>query len=451
MHIRTPARILVYLTAISAAAALMGWVFWARGALLTGGRPDDIRSGADLLLAIELIAMVVIAQHFPVPVSPRHKVVASDAPYFASLLLFGAPVAAVLTALGELAGQAVLVLRGRKHRGPAALLFNTGQMVLAMSAAGLMYLVFPPLLGIPLAAVTWYVVNTGLVAIITGLQSGAGLRDMFDLWTISRRRHALQVASMLMMAWLTTRASRDPLAALVLAVPGVIVYFAMRRTVQLIVQTVDAVEALSDVVDERDPYTYGHCKRVADYAEKIARALRLPRDKVELIRSAARVHDLGKVGIPDEVLRKPGTLSPDEWVVMEQHTEKGYQILARFPEYREGRELVRAHHERFDGQGYPLRLAGEGIGLGAQVIAVADAFDAMTSDRPYRKALPVAVALAELERGKNRQWEERVVEAAIRALGPAETAQVPQPVATPVPLALPTLQPRTGFGTTGAA
>jgi HD-GYP domain-containing protein (c-di-GMP phosphodiesterase class II) len=143
---------------------------------------------------------------------------------------------------------------------------------------------------------------------------------------------------------------------------------------------------------------------------------------VETIRSAARVHDLGKIGVPDDVLRKPGKLTDEEWQLMRQHAEKGYQVLARFPEYTAGREMVHAHHEHWDGSGYPRGLAGNAIPLGAQIIAAADTFDAMTSDRPYRKALPIEVAAAELARGRGRQWSPAVIDAAMRSIIPSHVA-----------------------------
>src|SRR5205814_1252319 len=158
--------------------------------------------------------------------------------------------------------------------------------------------------------------------------------------------------------------------------------------------TLDAVEALADVVDLRDPYTHAHSQRVAGYAAEIARRMQLPAEEVENIRLAARVHDLGKIGVPDHILRKPGPLSDEEWLEMRKHTEVGAELVSKFPEYRRGRELIWCHHERVDGQGYPRALAGMQVPIGARIIAVADAWDAMTSDRPYRQAMPRERALA---------------------------------------------------------
>src|SRR5216683_4653989 len=204
--------------------------------------------------------------------------------------------------------------------------------------------------------------------------------------------------------------------AVVMMVPIAAIQLALTRSMQLMEQTIAAVESMADVVDRRDPYTFQHSQSVADHAARTARRLQLPDKEVELIRLAARVHDLGKIEVPDEVLHKQGRLSEAEFELMKKHPTTGAEILAKFPEYKRGRELVLAHHERMDGLGYPRGLAGAAIALGARIIAVADSWDAMTSDRPYRKALEAEVALAELLRGRGTQWDPSVVDAFAESL-----------------------------------
>jgi putative nucleotidyltransferase with HDIG domain len=194
-------------------------------------------------------------------------------------------------------------------------------------------------------------------------------------------------------------------------VPVAGLQLALNRSVQLREQTVSAVESMADVVDHRDPYTFQHSQSVAAHAVATAKKLGLPDREVELIRLAARVHDLGKIAVPDEVLHKQGRLTDAEFALMKKHPETGAEILAKFPQYKRGRELVLAHHERMDGRGYPRGLSGSAIPLGARIIAVADAWDAMTSDRPYRTALDPDVALGELLRGRGTQWDTEVVDA----------------------------------------
>jgi HD-GYP domain-containing protein (c-di-GMP phosphodiesterase class II) len=156
--------------------------------------------------------------------------------------------------------------------------------------------------------------------------------------------------------------------------------------------------------------TADHSKQVAANAATIATAMGMRPDDVATLRLAARVHDLGKIGLPDTILLKEGKLSPEEFALMKEHPRRGHEILAKFPQYRKGRAIVLAHHERFDGKGYPTGLAAGRIPVGAQIVAVADALDAMTSDRPYRAALPLHQAMTELRLGRATQWSPTVVD-----------------------------------------
>lgn len=156
------------------------------------------------------------------------------------------------------------------------------------------------------------------------------------------------------------------------------------------------VWALAAAIDAKDPYTLGHSQRVRQYALLAGKALSLPQDELEAIEYAGILHDVGKIGILDTTLRKPTFLGPDEWVVMRSHPLIGASIIGDVPFLTEARDLVLHHHERCDGTGYPKGLAGEEIPLGARLIAVADAFDTMTTDRAYRSALSVSFALHEL-------------------------------------------------------
>jgi HD-GYP domain-containing protein (c-di-GMP phosphodiesterase class II) len=141
----------------------------------------------------------------------------------------------------------------------------------------------------------------------------------------------------------------------------------------------------------------------------------LPAREVDLIVAAARVHDLGKIATDNRVLFKRSSLTPDERRLIQAHSVEGSELAGKFSMFRQGRRYIRHHHERWDGKGYPDGLAGEDIPLGARVITVADCFDAMTSDRPYRQALPAEIALLELRHGSGTQFDPRVVEAFLAA------------------------------------
>jgi len=176
-----------------------------------------------------------------------------------------------------------------------------------------------------------------------------------------------------------------------------------------------SVEALAAVVDAKDPSTHQHSRRVATIARLIAQELGLPQHEIEEIELAALLHDVGKIAIPDAILRKADKLDAAEWSIVSTHPSLGAQLLAGHPQLRRIASLVRAHHERWDGQGYPDGLRGDAIPLGAAIIGLADAFDTMTSDRPYRPALSPAEALAEVRRCRGTQFHPAVVDAFLQA------------------------------------
>jgi putative two-component system response regulator len=149
---------------------------------------------------------------------------------------------------------------------------------------------------------------------------------------------------------------------------------------------------LGRVIEARDPYTEGHCERLADYATALGRRLELEAADIDALYRGAFLHDIGKIGVPDRVMLKKGRLTAKEYELMKQHPIVGDQLCATVRSLERVRPIVRHHHERIDGRGYPDRLAGERVPLLAQVVSVVDVFDALTTDRPYRKALPVDTA-----------------------------------------------------------
>ena len=168
------------------------------------------------------------------------------------------------------------------------------------------------------------------------------------------------------------------------------------------------ITILAQAVELRDDYTGGHTQRVTRYATMLAEKLELPDDQIELIKFGGPLHDIGKIGIDDAILRKPGRLTADEYAQMQKHTTMGAEILQTIPEMQPIIPVVRSHHERWDGTGYPDRLAGEDIPYLARIVAVADAFDAMTSHRPYhenKKGRTPAWAFGEVEKQAGRQFD----------------------------------------------
>jgi len=193
----------------------------------------------------------------------------------------------------------------------------------------------------------------------------------------------------------------------------------LRRAVEeLELSYVATLEALIAALDAREHETQNHSQRVQLYTVGIAQALGLPSDRMTDIARGALLHDIGKIGVSDNILLKPAKLTPEEWIEMRRHPEIGYQILKNIPFFDNAMRIVRYHHERWDGGGYPYRLTSEEIPIEARIFAVADTFDAMTADRVYRKALPAYIAIEELHRFAGSQFDPRVVDAFVTNLEP---------------------------------
>jgi HD-GYP domain-containing protein (c-di-GMP phosphodiesterase class II) len=173
----------------------------------------------------------------------------------------------------------------------------------------------------------------------------------------------------------------------------------------------EAVVGLADEIESRDPATFRHVDRVASYAYAIGQRLALGPSRLRQLVLAAQLHDIGKIGLPPYILAKPGKLTEEEWWIIKQHPAKGWEIVSRAKRLSPLADIIRHHHERFDGSGYPDALKGEEIPLPARIIAVADAFDAITSERPYRAAMPLTEAKAELQRVSGSQLDPDCVRA----------------------------------------
>ena len=184
----------------------------------------------------------------------------------------------------------------------------------------------------------------------------------------------------------------------------------LRQAVSTLERSYDiTLEALGNALDLKDAETEGHSKRVTAFTIAVARAMGLSGDRIRVIARGAFLHDIGKMAIPDAILRKPGALTSGETEIMREHSYHGYQIVRKIPFLQEAAEIVYAHQERFDGTGYPRGLKGEQIPLGARMFAVADTLDAITSDRPYQPAQTLTAARDEIQRWSGRQFDPEVV------------------------------------------
>ncbi len=352
--------------------------------------------------------------------------------HFAAVVLFGPAFAMMVVVCG------LIITDGLVRRAPLVrTAFNVAQMAVAVGLCGVVYQALKvdgpidlvadaPALA--LAALVYLVVNDSLVAAVLSIRG----RSFFEEWRLSFKDILLPYVSMAPLGALAAFAYQATPWALLYFPPLVlVVYDGFKLFVSLQRETDSALVALADSIDRRDQYTFDHSSRVAERVAMTARTLGLAPREVDLIVAAARVHDLGKIATDNRMLLKPTELTPEERKLMESHATEGEDIAGRFSMFRRGRRFIRHHHERWDGTGYPDGLAGTQIPLGARLITVADAFDAMTSDRPYRKALPPESAVMELRHCAGTQFDPEIVQAFIEALGGerAATPADPSPAA----------------------
>jgi putative nucleotidyltransferase with HDIG domain len=379
------------------------------------------------LAAIVLTVLAAGLEFVAVPLPRGGDVSVATIAHVAILLLVPAPYAALSI------GAAVLFEEVIGRRPRLKVVFNISAFILtaqltsfAVGLSGSPWqlgrdtiergAIHPAGLTILLAAgLTYYVLNWLLTSGIIAIASEQSFR--YILRVNSGRTALMEIGAETIGALFAVIWMIEPIWTALLVVPSAVISRALQQIRMLEVETRSAVSSLAQIVDHRDPSTFHHSERVAYYAVGLARELGLPEDEVDLIEQAAGVHDLGKIGVPDRVLLKPGELDDGERALMWLHTEIGAQVLQHFQLFRNGRDIVLHHHERWDGAGYPAGLAGEAIPLGSRVLAVADAFDAMTADRPYRRAMRADDALDVLRRGSGSQWDPLAVGAFLRLVG----------------------------------
>ena len=407
----------LYVGAVIAAAALA----LALGALWLGPL-----TSIQLAAATILLSLAWASQRYPVHLGPKIKVTVDDAPLFAAALLLppfvAMAVAGVSSALG-LRFKGAMPLYNRLFNASAAVLSSgAAAIVFGIAARGATVANEP--LAVLAAAVGGYLVRTELVDGAVALQLR---RSPLEAWWLDHQRDLIQAGGLYALGALAaTVAQGAPWMLVLFAVPVSLILVSFRETLRLRSRTREAILHLADLIDARDAYTFGHSLRVSEYAERLARRMRMGPGQVELVREAARLHDIGKIATEDRILQKPGPLTEAEMAEMRKHCEAGYRFLKRLPEFWEGADLVRLHHERYDATGYPRGIGGTDLPWEASIIAVADAWDAMTSDRPYRSALTRTEAIDELLRFRGTQWDPVVVDAFLAMLEEErETSAVP--------------------------
>jgi putative nucleotidyltransferase with HDIG domain len=359
--------------------------------------------------------LLVVAEALPVPMVRGGTMTIASILDVGAILLFGPWIAGTLDLVTTVIAQMMIL---RRPSGEAVL--NSGLYASTTILAGAAFLAAGGSIGAPhlvrdafpvlLAGSLYFMLNTSAVSLVLGTRSG---QDPGRIWRDQFRdgvpQYALSIGFGLLFAQVRTAAGIP--GVLLLVLPLLFARYALQLYADLRGDLVSFVRALSVVLDAVDPYTHEHSVRVAEYSVRVARRLGLREDEVDTIHYAALCHDIGKIAQRPEVIRKPRALDPEERRNMMRHPEAGARIVGQIRALRTAAAMVRTHHWRPDGRGYPSGLVDSEVPLGARIIHVCDAFDAMTSDRPYRKGLPVPRALAELHRHAGSQFDPGAVAA----------------------------------------
>lgn len=428
-------RVYTVLLVLATLAAMAGaWFFFDHTI-------DQHRLITAAILLIMILAAEILDVSFPSSVITFHVSV-SAAFCFAAGLTAGPVLGCLVVALAHTI-DGLLV-----HREAIKIVVNAAGLGLSTLASGLVYFRIADsgastigslqnLLAAAVAATVYTLVNTGTLALIVAPVMGVGT---FQMWRANFSGLYVELLTLATLgSVIPVLVKENPFAIILLVVPLLIgPHLAFKGIRQAHVDARITMEGLADALERRDPYTYRHSIRVTDYSNMMLNQMpHIPKPEAEAILAAAHIHDLGKVGSRDGSLKKPGELTPDERAEIEQHASVGADIVARLDAYKPSVPIIRHHHERWDGSGYPDGLVGEAIPLGSRIIGVADAFDAMTSDRVYRAALTPEVAFAELRKGAGTQFDPQLVEL-FQAAWFAEKRTAPVPQAVP---------PRDGGGT----
>ena len=379
----------------------------------------------DWFVASALVLLLFLVEHYDVKLS------VSGGPFsmsigatiaMAAVLHFPVPIAVMVVLVGHLLDSAVAARQFMKS------ITNIGTYVCSSFAAGTIYHLLADTSRSPLASIhnivvavlasaAFVILSTSILAIIVGPIIGM---PFFQLWQENLKTTFVETIGLPALGGIVAvLAQENAGAVLLIGFPLMAPQFAYKALSDARNSVRATVEQLVDTLEQRDRSTADHSRRVADYVEAIVEhMMEVPPQMTDTILWAARVHDLGKIGVRDATLFKAGPLTPAERDEMQTHPVLGAEIVANLAQSEAIAIIIRHHHERWDGKGYPDGLKGEAIPLGSRIIAVADTFEAMTADRPYRRALPMQTAYEEILRHSGTQFDPNVVRAFERALFP---------------------------------
>ena len=372
------------------------------------------------LIFIFFLVLSTFAEFIPVELPGGGSITIGFPIDFVIILVYGPVFAMLITALSAIIGVTV---KGKTSW--YKIIFDASQYALSAGVAGVVYQYTGGIIGFQnffkfafpaaLCALTYCIVNSILVAIVICLDQGIKITTV---WKINIREMIPSYLSEAPIGFLMA------IIYVEVGIVGILLFFLplllARRSFELYTKMqkmyLETIRALAAAIDAKDPYTKGHSERVTQTSIALARELNLPEREIDNIEYAALLHDIGKIGIDEKILGKNDGLTSEEFKRIKEHTIIGANIIRPVEFLKDSYKTVYHHHERYDGDGYPDGLKGEDIPLSARIIAVADAYDAMGSDRPYRKKLNKDKILKELKDQSGKQFDPEVVKALISVL-----------------------------------
>jgi HD-GYP domain-containing protein (c-di-GMP phosphodiesterase class II) len=439
-------RLALYVTWLVGTAAVVllatGLVIPIDSRIAIGVDSDPASTGlAEILLGLGFwIVVTLLASALPVKISDGVQVAVSTAPIMASALL-GGPAAAGIVALigttdsrelrgrvpwyGTLANHAMIVL-------PAIAGAFVVHGLIGWAAGDLIRELAATLLG----TLVYFLGNLILASLVVVIREERSLREF-----LTRAETTNVWANFLTLAplsWLMAHTYKmeggGPWTALLFGLPLLMTRVAFQRFVEMREMFTQTIGALAEAVDKRDPFTSKHSQRVRTISVDIGRQMRVSAAELEALEWGGLLHDVGKIGVPDSILLKQGKLTREERITMNAHPVLGAQIIGPVQRLAPELPVIRHHHEWYNGSGYPDRLMGDEIPKLARILHVADAFEAMTADRPYRKALSVDQALAELRKFAGVQFDPEIVDSFVKTSWADDATEPGQPDVRPIPL-----------------
>lgn len=348
----------------------------------------------------------------------------------AAIILFGVPEASWITAMG-------MMFRVVRHEGKIyhpfnfpieKTLFNGANATLSAGLAGICYEALGAIPGtidinssisaiiaVFTAMIVYILVNAVIMSILMHLITGENFFSNFFnniAWVVKDYIAMAPLAILMAIAYFNYKI----VGILMLFGPLLLARYSFKLYIDMRNIYIDTVKTLSQAIEAKDPYTNGHSRRVGEYACNLANKLGLIPKRVEKLKIAALLHDIGKIGIDESILNKPGRLTEEEFDKIKQHPEIGVKIIKDIDFLKDVSEIILGHHERYDGTGYPEGRKHKEIAFETQILSIADVFDALTSERPYRHAMTVAEAIDIIEKGKGTQFESKLADAFIKMI-----------------------------------